>query len=797
MNTSEALLRSIAAGHRPSLEEAVRLVNLPAEALMPLAAELACHGHGRVVTYSRKVFIPLTRLCRDVCSYCTFATVPRNVASPYLTLSETLAIARAGATVGCKEALFTLGDRPEARYRSARQALEQRGHARTLDLLYDMARDVLSETGLLPHLNPGLMTFEDFRHMRSVAASMGLMLESSSQRLCEPGGPHFGSPDKYPTRRLGAIDAAGRAAVPLTTGILIGIGETRLERIESLLAIRDVHDRYGHIQDLIVQNFRAKPGTRMAKTPDAPLSEQLWTNAVARLLFGPDMSIQAPPNLRAGDLEALLESGINDWGGVSPVTPDHVNPEAPWPMIAALEHATAATGRVLIERLAMTPRYARTADRWTDAALLPRIRRLVDATGHVREDSWHAGGGAPPPAAARRWVDAGPRSELPSREVSRALAAAQRGLGIDVRQIETLFAARGADLRAVTSAADRLRRDLVGDEVGYVVNRNINYTNICSYRCGFCAFSKGRSAASLRGPAYRLDLEEIGRRAVEAQCMGATEVCLQGGIHPSFTGDTYLEILATIRGAAPALHVHAFSPLEVTHGAQTLGLGLRDYLQRLREAGLSSLPGTAAEILVDDVRAVLCPDKLTTQQWLDVVRTAHQVGLPSTATIMFGHVDSATDWARHLLAIRDLQRETGGFTEFVPLPFVHMEAPIWRSGGARSGPTFREALLMHSVARLVLQPHLRHVQASWVKLSLDGMALSLRAGADDMGGTLVNESITRAAGGAHGQYVDAPEFRRVTDSIGRTAWQRTTLYRRVAASIAPHIASKSHGVVQA
>lgn len=797
MNAIDVLLRATATGHRPSLDEAVRLIDLPAEALMPVAAELARHGHGRVVTYSRKVFIPLTRLCRDVCGYCTFATVPRNVANPYLTSSEVLAIAKDGAAVGCKEALFTLGDQPEARFRSARQALDRSGHARTIDLLYDMARNVLSETGLLPHLNPGLMTFDDFRRMRSAAASMGLMLESSSQRLCEPGGPHFGSPDKNPARRLEAIEAAGRAAVPLTTGILIGIGETRRERIESLLAIRDLHDRHGHIQDLIVQNFRAKPGTRMAKMPDAPLSEQLWTNAVARLLFGAEMSIQAPPNLRASDLDALLESGINDWGGVSPVTPDHVNPEAPWPVITALEQATAATGRVLVERLAMTPSFVRAADRWADAALLPGIRRLVDATGHVREDSWHAGSGSPPTAAVRRWVDAGPRSELPSQTVRQALTAAQRGVGIDARQIETLFAARGADLRAVIAAADRLRRDLVGDAVGYVVNRNINYTNICSYRCGFCAFSKGRSAASLRGPAYRLDLGEIGRRAAEAQAMGATEVCLQGGIHPTFTGDTYLEILATIRRAAPALHIHAFSPLEVTHGAQSLGLGLRDYLQRLRDAGLASLPGTAAEILVDDIRAVICPDKLTTQEWLNVVRTAHQVGLPSTATIMFGHVDSASDWALHLLAIRELQQETGGFTEFVPLPFVHMEAPIWRKGGARSGPTFREAILMHSIARLVLQRHLRHVQASWVKLGLDGMALSLRAGADDMGGTLINESITRAAGGAHGQYVDALDFQRVADSIGRTAWQRTTLYRRVEAPNSPHVASKSHGVLQA
>lgn len=797
MSGVDALLRSIERGHRPARDDALRLVDTPADALAPLAAQLASEGHGRTVTYSRKVFIPLTQLCRDVCSYCTFATVPRKLARPYLSLDEALEIARSGAAVGCKEALFTLGDQPEARYRSARLALEQLGYARTLDLLHDVAREVLLRTGLLPHLNPGLMSVDHVRKLRPIAASMGLMLESSSLRLSEPGGPHYGSPDKHPDRRLAAIEAVGRAAVPLTTGILIGIGETRAERIESLLAIRDLHDRYGHVQDLIIQNFRAKRNTRMAQSPDAPLAEQVWTNAVARLLFGPAMSIQAPPNLRPGDLAALLESGINDWGGVSPVTPDHVNPEAPWPVIAALEQATAATGRVLVERLAITPRFARAAGQWADAALVPRINRLIDATGHAREDSWHAGSGAAPPAVARRWVEARPTSELPSRAVHQALTAALRGDGIEVPQIEQLFAARGADLRAVVAAADRVRRDMVGDDAGYVVNRNINYTNICTHRCGFCAFAKGRSAASLRGPGYRLDVNEIARRAVEAESLGATEVCLQGGIHPSFTGETYLEILGAIRSAAPALHIHAFSPLEVTHGARSLGLEVENYLQRLRDAGLSSLPGTAAEILVDEVRAVICPDKLTTQQWLDVVRTAHRVGLPTTATIMFGHVDSATDWARHLLAIRSLQRETSGFTEFVPLPFVHMEAPIWRRGQARSGPTFRESILMHAIARLVLQPYIKHVQASWVKMGLDGLALCLQAGADDMGGTLINESITRAAGGGHGQFVDPAEFTRAAASIGRTAWQRTTLYGRATTQFVSRKSPEPYGALQA
>jgi FO synthase len=777
VSSVDRLVAAALAGRRIGVREALEhLPGATASVLLPAAAELAHRGHGRAVTYSRKVFVPLTRLCRDVCAYCTFATVPREVRAPYLSPEEVLEIARAGERVGCREALFTLGDRPEARYGVARRALAALGAASTVEYLERQAAAVLAATGLLPHLNAGVLDERELAQLRPHAASMGLMLESASERLCGRGGPHHGSPDKRPAVRLATLEAAGRLSIAMTTGILVGIGETRQERIEALLAIRDLHDRHGHVQDLIVQNFVPKPGTRMAAAPAGALEEQLWTNAVARLLFGPEISIQAPPNLRGDDLAALLESGINDWGGVSPVTPDHVNPESPWPAIAALEAATRASGRVLVERLALTPRHAVEAGRWTVPPVATRVRRAVDATGHVRDDAWFAGSGrALPPGPVRTTAAA-------SRAVRAAVAAAARG-ALDETQAEMLFHARGADLGAVLAAADDLRREAVGDDVGYVVNRNINYTNVCTHRCGFCAFSKGRSAADLRGPGYRLDLAEIAARAVEAHGRGATEVCLQGGIHPSYTGATYLEILGAIREAAPDLHVHAFSPLEVAHGAASLGIGVEDYLRQLKRAGLGSLPGTAAEILDDEVRRVICPDKLTTELWLEIVGTAHRVGLKTTATMMFGHVDRPAHWARHLIRLRALQRRTGGFTEFVPLPYVHMEAPLWRRGATRSGPTLREALLVHAVARLALHGAVDHVQASWVKLGLDGLARCLEAGADDAGGTLMNESITRAAGGSFGQGVEAEEFEALARRLGRRPWQRTTLYRPVTSHV--------------
>jgi FO synthase len=775
---------------RPRSEaELNRLSEAPLEVLLPVAEEMTLAGFGALVSYSRKVFIPLTRLCRDVCHYCTFATSPRSLDAPYLPLDEVLRIARLGERAGCKEALFTLGDRPEDRYGVAADWLADNGYASTLDYVEAAASAVLEQTGLLPHINPGLMDSSILKRLRRVSVSAGLMLESGAERLCQNGGPHYGSPDKHPAARLATLTAAGVEQVPTTTGLLIGLGDTRRERIDALVAIRALHEKYGHIQEIIIQNFVPKPNTRMALATPGSLHEQLWTIAATRLLFGPAMSIQAPPNLRADDLADLIRAGVNDWGGVSPVTPDHVNPEAPWPHLRELERKTESAGRQLVERLAVTPRHALDSARWIDPVLQSRVLRAIDSDGLAREDNWYAGrGDPPPPIEAAAILNTGSNVSL---AVERAIAAAQRGELLGATDIHTLFAARGNDFAAVAAAADAMRRAQAGENVTFVVNRNINYTNICLYHCSFCAFSKG-STHSERGPAYRLDLVEIARRTEEAWTRGATEVCLQGGIHPSFTGDTYLSIVRAVKEAAPDIHVHAFSPLEITHGARTLGLSLDAYLLQLKLAGLSSLPGTAAEILDDEVRAVICPDKVTTAEWLSVMRSAHGVGLRSTATIMFGHVESSIHCTRHLMSLRALQTETGGFTEFVPLPFVHMEAPMWRRGQARSGPTAREALLMHAVGRLVLGESFRNVQTSWVKMGPDTAALALRAGANDLGGVLMDESITRAAGGRNGQCLDRQAMADIAASARRPLKRRTTLYASATSETLPLQLEPSH-----
>ena len=763
---------------RPDAVELAKLgATLPLSELLGEAERLTLAGFGRTVSYSRKVFIPLTHLCRDVCHYCTFARAPRRIAAAYLLPDQVLEIARQGAAAGCAEALFTLGDKPELRYRAAREALDRLGYGTTLDYLEAMARAVHVETGLLPHLNPGVMRREDLVRLRRVSVSMGLMLESSAARLTIRGQPHYGSPDKDPATRLETLRVAGEIAIPMTSGILIGIGETREERLESLLALRDLHGRYGHIQEVIIQNFRAKAGTKMSAAPEPSFEELQWTIAMARLVFGRSMSIQAPPNLQSepAGLAQLIQAGINDWGGVSPVTPDHVNPEAPWPPLVALSDATHAAGRVLVERLAITPPYAQEPSRWVDEGLRRKVLQAIDASGYRREDAWHAGSDA----AVPRLSCSSRRLQLP--DLDRLLKRASRGEELAEREIVRLFEARGGAAATVFSAADELRRATVGETVTYVVNRNINYTNICLYRCGFCAFSKG-GPRSLRGTGYLLDLDEVAARASEAVRAGATEVCLQGGIHPHFTGATYLDIVATIKSAEPRLHVHAFSPLEVMHGATTLGLRIEDYLARLRDVGLSTLPGTAAEILDDEVRRIICPDKLTTVEWLTVVGAAHAVGLSTTATIMFGHVERPRHWARHLLALRRLAARTGRITELVPLPYVHMEAPLWRRGLSRSGPSYREATLMHAVGRLALHPFVRNVQTSWVKMGPAGATACLSVGANDLGGTLMNESITRAAGGSHGQKFGAEQLATLAASVGRPAAERTTLYGMVSHS---------------
>ncbi|MCC6382497.1 MAG: 5-amino-6-(D-ribitylamino)uracil--L-tyrosine 4-hydroxyphenyl transferase CofH [Dehalococcoidia bacterium] len=779
LETTARTLVAAQAGQQPSDADALALAEeADLAALQAAAAALRDKAHGNVVSYSRKVFIPLTQLCRDVCHYCTFARPPRPGERAYLTREEVLAIARAGAAAGCKEALFTLGDKPELRYKVARRELAELGHETTISYLMEMATAVFAETGLLPHANPGVMTGAEIAALREVSISQGIMLESASARLLAKGQVHYGSPDKDPAARLETIRLAGELAVPFTSGILIGIGETRRERIESLLALRRLHADYGHIQEIIVQNFRAKPGTKMADAPEPDLEDLLWTIAVARIVFGDEMNIQAPPNLSYEEYPRLVAAGLNDWGGVSPVTPDHVNPEAPWPHLEELRVNTAACGKVLTERLAIYPAWALAPERWLAPALRTPVTRAVDADGFARIDEWSPGDAAtaPPAEDIPRRVARGRAAGTSTAAVATILQRAAGGEDLGEEDLVRLFRARGDDYHAVCAAADDLRRRVNGERVTYVVNRNINYTNICYFRCQFCAFAKGKMSESLRGTPYDLGLDEIVRRAREAWARGATEVCMQGGIHPEYTGETYLAILRAVKEALPPVHIHALSPLEVYQGAETLGISVTEFLLRLKEAGLGTLPGTAAEVLDDEVRATLCPDKLTTEKWLSVVERAHRVGFRTTSTIMYGHIDGPQNWARHLIRLRELQRRTGGITEFVPLPFVHMEAPIYLKGKARSGPTFREAVLMHAVARLALHPYVTNIQVSWVKMGEQGARACLAAGANDMGGTLMNESISRAAGAAHGQELPPEEMERVIREAGRVPAQRTTLY---------------------
>ncbi|NCF45515.1 MAG: 5-amino-6-(D-ribitylamino)uracil--L-tyrosine 4-hydroxyphenyl transferase CofH [Proteobacteria bacterium] len=773
------VLQSVLAGQRLSDDDALAMAEFAdTRALADVASVLRDQGFRNTVTYSRKVFIPLTHLCRDVCHYCTFAQVPRKVMAPYLSIDEVLEVARNGAAMGCKEALFTLGEKPELRYKAARQALAEMGYESTTDYLFAAAKAVFEETGMLAHLNPGNLEPEELARLKTVSPSMGIMLESASERLCEKGMPHYGSPDKIPAVRLQTLANAGIAAVPFTTGILIGIGETRRERIESLLAIRAIHEQYGHVQEIIVQNFRAKPETKMVNAPEPDLNELLWTVAVARLIFGPSMSVQAPPNLSPGVLPQIVHAGINDWGGVSPVTPDFVNPEAPWPHLDDLARETASAGKYLTERLTVYPDYATDLDRWAHPDLHVRMLEMIDAEGFPRIDEWCPGDvEIAPPADVMNAIVNTPKHI--SADISAILAKASAGEALSEGEIVRLFQSRGDDFSAVVQQADTLRANTSGNSVSFVVNRNINYTNICYFKCQFCAFSKGKLSENLRGRPYDLSDEEIARRTDEAWQRGATEVCMQGGIHPEYTGETYINIVRTVKAAQPNMHVHAFSPLEVWQGAATLGVEVADYLQQLKDVGLNTLPGTAAEILDDDVREIICADKINTEQWLQVMEAAHAIGFKTTATIMYGHVEKLEHWARHIMRVRALQERTGGFTEFVPLPFVHMEAPMYLKGKARKGPTFREAILMHSVARLALHGQIANIQTSWVKMGHEGVKACLNAGCNDLGGTLMNESISRAAGTLHGQETNPRQMANLIRRLNRDPQQRSTGYGKV------------------
>jgi FO synthase len=775
-------------------------------------------GRPGVVTYSRKVFIPLTRLCRDRCHYCTFATVPHRLDAPYLERDEVVAIAAAGAAQGCKEALFTLGDRPEERWPVAEQWLHERGYESTVDYLRACAIAVLEETGLLPHLNPGVLSWAELQRLRPVAPSMGMMLETTATRLwSEPGGPHFGSPDKEPAVRLRVLEDAGRVGVPFTTGLLIGIGETLAERAESLFAIRGIAREYGHIQEVIVQNFRAKPDTAMRAMPDAQLEELAATVAVARLVLGPKARIQAPPNLVDEEYGLLLRAGIDDWGGVSPVTPDHVNPERPWPQIEELARHTAAAGFTLRERLTIYPEYVRRGEPWLDPRLADHVAALADpATGLAVESARPVGRPWQEPDEApggrinlhvevdttgrtsdrRSDFDAvyGDWSEVAAHAARTGAATAPRldsdllaGLrlaGSDPAALLrpeheaaalALLSADGTGLDELARIADDLRRDVVGEDVTYVVNRNINFTNVCYVGCRFCAFAQRERDAD----AYRLSAEQVADRAEEAWRDGATEVCMQGGIDPKLPAGGYAELIRAVKRRVPAMHVHAFSPMEIVTGAAKAGVPVRDWLTQLRDAGLDTIPGTAAEILDDDVRWVLTKGKLPAATWIEVVTAAHELGIRSSATMMYGHVDHPGHWLGHFRVLAGIQDRTGGFTEFVALPFVHQNAPIYLAGIARPGATWRESRAVHAMARVLLHGRIANVQCSWVKLGDEGTVAMLAGGANDLGGTLMEETISRMAGSEHGSARTVAQLMAIAAKAGRPARQRTTVYTPV------------------
>ena len=758
------------------------LEELSTSELLSEAGKIRDRSTGSYITYSPKVFIALTMLCNDSCGYCTFVKRPWQVSSPYMSLSEVQELVRRGVEANCHEALFTLGERPEQRWGVAKTWLADNGFESTVDYLAQVASTTLHEFGLLPHINAGALNRDELARLREVSVSQGMMLESIRSDLdC-----HRGSPDKTPQRRLATLRFAGELAIPFTTGLLVGIGDSEADRIQALRAIADISNSYGNIQEVIIQNFLPKSSTRFANTAPCDPEEFLRTIALARIILPIGVHLQAPPNL-FDDVTSLICAGIDDLGGISPITIDHVNPEKPWPHLDKLARQVQESGFSLVPRLGIYPPFATGSKKWLDPKVRFRVMEHCDASGFAREDFWVSGGDQLPPDIfdtsdrSPSFNLYGPRTLASSGggELAELLQALERGHQPDKTQIELLFSARGHDVLAIAELADAVRADVVGDDVTFVKNRNINYTNICTFKCRFCAFSKGPLSLNLRGTPYLLSSDQLAEKVAAAAAAGATEVCLQGGIHPSFDGDYYLGVIRTVKAAAPDIHIHGFSALEIFEGSRRLQVELPTYLIMLKEAGLKTLPGTAAEILDDKIRAELCPDKINTEQWLEVHRQAHKVGLRSNVTIMFGAVETPSSWATHIVATRELQQETGGFTEFVPLPFVHMASPIYLQHKARRGPTFREAVLMHAIGRLAYSGSIDNIQASWVKMGIPGAQVLLRSGANDLGGTLMEENISRAAGASHGQVLEIDDFFEIITPIRRSLVQRTTLYDEI------------------
>jgi FO synthase len=735
----------------------------------------------RRVTFSRNYTLSLSRTCRCYCKYCAFATHRAHLYAP----DEVEQRLDDAARRGVKELLVLTGEKPEVNP-EVRRRLDEYGHATFTDYAAWACERAL-ERGMLPHTNLGVLSVDELARLREVTASQGLMLESIAERLMET--VHAGSPTKHPARRLETIRAAGELRIPFTSGVLVGIGETVEERIASLEALADVHREHGHLQEVILQNFVPHPryyGAEPAEIADAaqrtehangaggngaarngngaapdelPLPD--WATPISlddmrqlvrecrRLM--PDVGVQIPPNLSDWWLP-LVDEGATDLGGLS-ANGDHISPEHPFPSPHRMRKALSPRGYALTERLCVYPQYMDPA--WLEQSVLDVIK--------VRYWSF-----IPRRGSGRREERTVRRDLVPN-----AIEKGRDGAELSEDELTALFSeTRPEAIEDMRHAADELRAELAGDTVTFVVNRNINVSNVCVVGCAFCGFGQGRRSPD----AYEHSREEFVGRVKEAVDFGVSEICMQSGIHPDWTLETYESWLRLAKEIAPEVHLHAYSPMEVEYMCETSGLPPVEVFHRLRDAGLGSTPGTAAEVLDDGVRERISPNKLPVRRWVEIIEASHEAGLRSTSTVMFGHIEEPWELARHMRVIRELQERTGGITEFVPLSFIPFHTLLGRTHGIEE--ISREENLKHTaVFRLALGHTVRNLQASWVKMGLDAATEALRWGVNDLGGTLMEESISRMAGAEHGTLLTPEQLIGAAHRAGRPAAQRDTLYR--------------------